>query len=141
MSDEHPEQTALILTPREQRALRDLIQQQISIDESGMFPARPTAEERDEAMHGSRRPLQDGEAVLWPIACRASELAKRRDEALPACRWVADGEDSVACTRCGKLVGPGMVRHEFLTSISRGTYRPVEASPRSSMTIKIVRDL
>ena len=113
----------MTLTQRQQVALADVLEAQIQIDDAKMFIAGPTSVERDFDMHGDRRPVQDGDAVIWPIACRASELAQRRDDELPKCRWVRDGE-GVACTRCGKAEAPGMVRHDRLRAMVDGIYSP-----------------
>ena len=116
------------LPARRLAALERVIDLQIACEESGMFaPPDLTPEERDEAMHGSRRPVQDGGGVIYPIACRAAELAERRDEELPACRWVADDSGlpgSVSCTRCGKSIGPRMARNETIRSMVDGHYLP-----------------
>jgi hypothetical protein len=117
----------LLLTPRQQRALLDVLEQQIAIDESRMFAAGPTTEERDEAMHGVRHPIQDGDAVLYPIACRRNVLAQRRGEELGWCRWVADDSGiagSVSCTACGKTEAPGMARQPELRAMVDGTWSP-----------------
>jgi hypothetical protein len=122
------EREPLLLTPRQQRALLDVIDQQIAIDESRMFSVGPTAEERDEALHGTRLPIQDGDGVLYPIACRRNVLAQRRGESLGGCRWVADDSGiagSVSCTTCGKTEGPGMSRQPELREMVDGTWSPL----------------
>ena len=140
MSDAH-DLEPVHLTPRQRRALDDLIQSQIMIDEARVF-ADPTAEERDEAMHGVRHPIQDGDAVSYPIACRRNVLAERRDEKLGGCRWVADDgglPGSVSCKTCGTMVGPGMPRHTRLREMVDGTYSPKSEAPKSDLAKTVFR--
>lgn len=122
-------------TKRRADALERIIDMQLACEESGMLTPTPpalSAEERDEAMHGTRRPIQDGDEVLYPIACRRNELAHQRGEDLGGCRWVADDRigDGVACTACGKAEGPGMQRCKKLRSMVDGTYAPGVESGR-----------
>lgn len=135
------------LSPRRAAALERVINLQLVCEESGMFPAiKETAEERDQTMHGDRLPVQDGDAVIYRIACRAAVLAERMEDDpsdpstrradLPACRWVADDSGipgGVACTRCGKAEGPGMARAAVLRSMVDGTYRATRRAIERSL--------
>jgi len=130
MSENQP----VYLTTREHRALRDLLTAQIAFEDGA--PPEPTAEERDHEMHGVRHPIQDGDEVLYPIACRKNVMHRRHDEDLVACRWRADDkaiQGAVSCTLCGKCEGPGMVRHEKLRSMVDGTYLPSTAEGEPSI--------
>lgn len=116
------------LSARRAAALERIIDMQLACEDAGFGPSdpQPTALERDVAMFGTRRPIQDGDGVLYPIACRRNVLAQRNEEELGGCRWVADEgiPGSVACTTCGKAECPGMARAAELRSMVDGTYSP-----------------
>lgn len=134
------------LSRRRAAALGRVIDLQLACEESGMLgPLDPhqSAAERDETMHGVRHPIQDGDGVLYPIACRRNVLAQQRGEELGGCRWVADEgiPGGVACTTCGKAECPGMARASELRSMVDGTYMPRTSThfPGGMKTLRISR--
>ena len=115
-------------TERQIRALREIADTQIAFDEARCMSQPPEPELADHQVQ--RLPIQDGNGVIYPIACRANVVARRCDEPDKACRWVDDSRGSpkaVRCTHCGKYVGEGMARHKLLRSLVDGTYAPTEA--------------
>ena len=104
MADEDPRDALIVprLSPRQHRALLDILEQQIALDDEP-HPARPALG------------VVDGDGVIYQVACAARFQAAMHGEPGPVCRWT-ETDVGHACTACGKLVREG---EDLFLTISR----------------------
>jgi hypothetical protein len=105
MADEDPRDALTVprLSPRQHRALLDLLEQQIALEDEEPLPARPALG------------VVDGDGVIYQVACSARFTAAIKAESTPVCRW-AEGPAGLACSGCGKVVREG---EDLFLTISR----------------------
>jgi hypothetical protein len=97
----------LALPPRQLKALIDVAEQQVALEDAPEVPIREQV------------CVRDGAAVVHPIAC-AGRLAVffGNDEhaVAPECRWVRSG-GGYKCENCSKLIEPGTDRYPPLAAL------------------------
>jgi hypothetical protein len=105
MADEDPRDvlTAPRLNPRQHRALLDILEQQIALEDDGPHSPRPALG------------VVDGDGVIYQVACLARFNAALKAEPPPDCRWTKTDVGHV-CTACGRLVIEG---EDLFLTISR----------------------
>jgi hypothetical protein len=104
----------LALPPRQLKALIDVAEQQVALEDA------PVVEPRDPVC------TREGDAVVRPIACDARlRVFFGSDEhaVLPQCRWVRAG-GGYECSTCSKLVEPGTDRYPTIAALFAGDGEP-----------------